>query len=193
MLVQINKIVIIIILVVSCETPSKVVFGSETIYRGLILPYEISQNLYVKKSNSYGYFYNEKKELLLYTYYNEDSKIIFQYNYLENSFIGSPFIYCFDYFYNDTFTIICEVAEPEAVVSKYYINLIEVIPDTNNLVFYKFKNASHSGDFELTITMRNEKFNNQGKVWKQKINLIDSTYFNKKSLLEHDLWNYNIP
>jgi hypothetical protein len=190
MLGKINKILLFFILVVSCDTPSTDIFGTETIYHGLMLPYEISQNLYTKKSNSYGYSYNEKKKLLLYTYFNEDSELIFQYNYVENSFIGTPFIYCFDYFYNDSFTVICEVANPEKLDCHYFINQTEVIPDTNNLIFYKFRNGSHNGKFEMKIMMKT-KFKN--KQWTNKINLKDSFYFIKENMIKHDLWNDYIP
>jgi hypothetical protein len=193
MLGKINKIVLLFIMVVSCDTPSTDIFGTETIYHGLMLPYEISQNLYTKKSNSYGYSYDEKKQLLLYTYYNEGSELIFQYNYVENSFIGAPFIYCFDYFYNDSFTFICEVANPDGINCHFFINETEVKPDTNNLIHFKFRKASHIGDFEVKVQMGIDENPLNYKEWTRKVTLIDSTYFVKENMIKHDLWNDYIP
>jgi len=130
---------------------------------------------------------------MAYGYYDKNQVRVFSYDYISKVFAGSPFIRTFDYVENGTFTLISEVAVPPGFNAHYFIDSMKVIPDTNNLVSFKFKSGIHNGRFKMTCIFIAKDEQEQRKDYVKYVDLIDSILYVKKSLIEHGLWDNRIP
>jgi hypothetical protein len=136
---------------------------------------------------------NDLSEIRAYAYYDMNQNRAFSYDYISREFSGSPFIRTFDYVENGMFTLISEVAVPPGFNSHYFINSRRVLPDTNNLVWFKFKSGTHNGRFKMTCIFIAKGEQKQRKEFVKYVDLIDSICYSKKHLVENGLWDDRIP
>lgn len=191
-----SKFIIAALCIISCNSAGRedkmIRAGFMDAFDGPFLPYHKGTDSVLQKSYFYMYVWDESKNPVSYTYVDNDSKDLFRYSYDEDPPFGNPFIYTFDYFYNDTFTLITEVANPFHLNSQFFINDMEVFPNADNLITFKFRSGAHNGKFKIRSIMRNDK-NGIENTWTKEVNLKDSTYFDKEALINCGYWNNSIP
>jgi len=123
-----------------------------------------------------------------YKYFDYNDSLIFEYNYDSKIIKGSPIIYYYTEYYNDMFYLKVEVANPD-IDKKYYINEVELLPDSNNILTYGFADCFLSNKITILIFFYENK-QMKPKKWIKLIDLNEEKYFDRKCL-EREGFNFS--